>query len=138
MAGFWCDAYLQTLVPSSEVALLVNDPTNTLTHTSSMAAIVALEIAATNGYLRASLTPITNSVAGAGGSLTETIPNAVFTASGGAMPQFTHLVRIIGGLATHGDTTGTPKRIDACTGSPINLVAGQNYTHSLGVTVTAT
>lgn len=142
MAGFFTDtakvAMLNNYLSTGFVVFLVNDPSNSLTPQSTMTAAAALEIAATNGYTRQALSGLSGAMQAPSGNAQEIIPSATFTATGGAIPQFTHCCRAVNGAATHGDTTGTLLRVDPCSGAPINLAAGQTYTHNFSLSLAAT
>lgn len=106
------------------VAFLVNDSSGTLDKTFSMSSVASLEIAEGNGYTRKQVT--LNSASMVGSQASATSQELDYTASGGTIPQFTHIAFVIGGTTTVGDTTGIVDRVEpVSSGNAITLNDGE-------------
>ena len=111
------------------IAFLINDPSGTLTASSTMTNVVALELPSGNGYARQAVTlPTASIIAGNAEAQGDDI---VFQASGGNIPTFSHICFCLGGSTTVGSTTGTIDRIEPVNNnSPLSLNDGESYIHS--------
>ena len=126
---------LNDLDSSDMYALLISDD-GTFGRGNTMSDIAGLEISTTNGYARQLVSfPSTASVAQTG--KWERVADTVsFTASGGSMDEFSHIVFVRGTASTQGDTTGDPiafAPVDpdgSGNPQPITLSDGQAYEHT--------
>jgi len=111
------------------IAFLINDSSGTLTASSTMTSVVALELPSGNGYARQAVTlPKASIIAGNAEAQSEDI---VFQASDGNIPTFSHICFCLGGSTTVGSTTGTIDRIEPVNNnSPLTLNDGESYIHS--------
>lgn len=106
------------------VAFLVDDGSGTLDRTFSMSSVASLEIPDGNGYTRKQVT--LNSASMVGSQASATSVELDWTASGGTIPQFTHICFVIGGSTTNGSTGGVVDRVEpVSSGSSISLADGE-------------
>lgn len=116
-------------------ALLISDD-NSFGRSSSMADIAGLEISTTNGYARQLQTFSGNASVAATGKYERVGDAVAFSASGGSMDQFSHIIFVKGATGTQGNTSGTPVAFEPVDpdGSgnpqPITLSDGQAYEHT--------
>jgi len=111
------------------IAFLVKDNSGALNAASNMAAVAGLELPAGNGYGRQAVTlPPAAIVSGKAESTSEQI---TFQASGGVIPEFSHICFVIGGSTTVGSTAGAIERIEPVNnGTPLSLNDGESYIHT--------
>ncbi|PNW34960.1 UNVERIFIED_CONTAM: hypothetical protein BEN50_17925 [Euhalothece sp. KZN 001] len=110
------------------IAFLINDSGGVLTPSSDMAAVAGLELPAGNGYTRQAVTLPSASIVS--GSAESTSDQIIFQASGGNIPQFSHICFCVGGSTTVGSTTGKIDRIEPVNnGTPLSLNDGESYIH---------
>lgn len=91
------------------VAFLIDDSSGTLDKTSSMSTVSSLEIPSGNGYSRK--TVILNGASMVGSQASTTSQELDWTASGGTIPNFSHICFVIKGSTTVGDSTGVIDRV---------------------------
>jgi hypothetical protein len=120
----------------SLVAFLINDSSGTLDATFSLSSIVSLEIPEGNGYTRKAVT-LNNSTM-VGSQSTAVSQEFDWTATGGTIPEFTHVCFITNGSTTHGSTTGVINRVEPVSnGNATSLNDGEKYIYSFQVSVIA-
>ena len=112
------------------IAILINDPSGTLTASSLMADVVALEIDDNQAYNRQTVV-FPPAVITAGRAEAQSDP-IVFEAVNFDISTFTHICFVLGGSTTGGDaSTGIPDRIEPVNnGVPLSLARGESYIHS--------
>lgn len=126
-------------------AFLINDPSNTILESSTMAQAAALEITATNGYTRLgaitlpgattatedAVLVIANTPSVVQRPVTTCIaPQQQWAAVGGQMGPFTKVCYARGATGTRGNTSGTLVRIETVAGAPLTLEDGQQFRHT--------
>ncbi|MFP4693824.1 MAG: hypothetical protein ACLFM2_08185 [Halothece sp.] len=114
------------------IALLINDSGGDLNEGSSMTAVASKELPDGNGYERKQVTLPSATIENTNPrQATATSEEITFTASGGNIPEFTHIAFVINGSTTVGSTDGIIDRVEPVNnGTPISLNDGESYKHS--------
>jgi len=96
----------------------------------------SLEIPEGNGYARKAVT--LNNATMVGSQSTAVSQEFDWTATGGTIPEFTHVCFITNGSTTHGSTTGVINRVEPVSnGNATSLNDGEKYIYSFQVSVIA-
>jgi hypothetical protein len=119
---------LNTLDANNDLyALLISDD-GTFGRGNTMSDIAALEISTTNGYSRQQQTFGSSASEVSTGKFERVGDTVTFTASGGSMDEFSHIVWVVGANSTQGDTTGNPVAFESVNGgTPVTLSDTQSY-----------